>query len=119
MRSLIMIVVAAFIATIGQSALADEAAVKAALLKKYPQLQVQSVTKTPLAGMYEIYADGQLHYTDEKATYLFVNAMMIDTDKKTNLTEERMNKLTAISFNQLPLDLAFRKVKGKGTRKLA
>ena len=45
--------------------------------------------------------------------------MMIDTDKKTNLTEERMNKLTAISFDQLPLDLAFRKVKGKGTRKLA
>ena len=31
MRSLIMIVVAAFIATIGQSALADEAAVKAAV----------------------------------------------------------------------------------------
>lgn len=119
MRSLIMILVAVFIAMIGHSALADQASVKAALLKKYPQLQVQSVAKTPLAGMYEVYADGQLHYTDEKATYLFVNAMMIDTDKKINLTEERMNKLTAISFNQLPLDLAFRKVKGKGTRKLA
>lgn len=119
MRKLTMILAAAFVAMIGQTALASEATVKAALLKKYPQIQIQSVLKTPLAGMYEVYADGQLHYTDEKASYLFVNAMMIDTDKKTNLTEERMNKLTAISFNQLPLDLAFRKVKGKGTRKLA
>lgn len=119
MRKLILIFTAAFVAMISQTALANEATVKAALLKKYPQIQIQSVLKTPLAGMYEVYADGQLHYTDEKATYLFVNAMMIDTDKKTNLTEERMNKLTAISFDQLPLDLAFRKVKGKGTRKLA
>ena len=119
MRKLILIFIAAFVAMISQTALANEATVKAALLKKYPQIQIQSVLKTPLAGMYEVYADGQLHYTDEKATYLFVNAMMIDTDKKTNLTEERMNKLTAISFDQLPLDLAFRKVKGKGTRKRA
>jgi len=119
MRKLILIFTAAFVAIISQTALANEATVKATLLKKYPQIQIQSVLKTPLAGMYEVYADGQLHYTDEKATYLFVNAMMIDTDKKTNLTEERMNKLTAISFDQLPLDLAFRKVKGKGTRKLA
>jgi thiol:disulfide interchange protein DsbC len=36
-----------------------------------------------------------------------------------NLTEERMNRLMAIRFDQLPLDLAFKKVKGKGTRKLA
>jgi len=119
MRNFMTILVSALIATIGLAAHADEASVKAALLKKYPQIQIQSVAKTPLAGMYEVYADGQLHYTDEKAAYLFVNASMIDTDKKSNLTEERMNKLTAISFNQLPLDLAFRKVKGKGTRKLA
>ena len=30
-----------------------------------------------------------------------------------------MQKLTAIKFDDLPLDLAFKKVKGKGTRKLA
>ena len=80
MRKFIMLLIAAFIAVIGQTASANEAAVKAALLKKYPQIQIQSVLKTPLAGMYEVYADGQLHYTDEKATYLFVNARMIDTD---------------------------------------
>jgi thiol:disulfide interchange protein DsbC len=98
---------------------ASEATVKAALMKKYPEIPVESVTKTPVAGIYEAFANGQLIYTDENATYLFVNANLIDTEKKANLTEERMGKLTAIRFDQLPLNLAVKKVKGKGTRKLA
>ena len=98
---------------------ASEATVKAALQKKYPDIAVESVVKTPLAGIYEVFANGQLIYADEKAAYLFTNASLIDTDNKVNLTEERMNRLTAIRFDQLPLDLAFKKVKGKGTRKLA
>lgn len=97
---------------------ASEATVKAALQKKYPDIAVESVLKTPLAGIYEVFANGQLIYTDEKVAYLFTNASLIDTDNKVNLTEERMNRLTAIKFDQLPLDLAFKKVKGKGTRKL-
>ncbi len=66
-----------------------------------------------------MFSNGQMIYTDENAAYLFVNANLIDTEKKANLTEERMSKLTAIKFDQLPLNLAFKKVKGKGTRKLA
>ena len=98
---------------------ASEATVKAALQKKFPDIAIESVIKTPMAGIYEVFANGQLIYADEKAAYLFTNASLIDTDKKVNLTEERMNRLTAIRFDQLPLDLAFKKVKGKGTRKLA
>lgn len=119
MRNFMMICVATLVAALSQSSLASEATVKADLLKKYPQIQIESVMKTPLAGMYEVYADGQLLYTDEKASFLFINASMIDTEKKNNLTEERMSKLTAINFNQLPLNLAFKRVKGNGSRKLA
>ena len=36
-----------------------------------------------------------------------------------NVTEECSRKLFAIDFNQLPLDLAVKKVKGKGERKIA
>ena len=98
---------------------ASEATIKAALQKKFPDIAIEGVIKTPMAGIYEVYANGQLIYTDEKVAYLFTNANLIDTDKKVNLTEERMSRLTAIRFDQLPLDLAFKKVKGKGTRKLA
>jgi len=101
------------------SAAASEATIKATMQKKYPDVPVESVMKTPLPGIYEVFANGQMLYTDEKATYMFVNANMIDIEKRTNLTEERMAKLTAIKFEQLPLNLALKKVKGKGTRKLA
>lgn len=100
-------------------AAASEATVKAALIKKYPEIPVESVVKTPVAGIYEVFAGGQLIYTDENASYLFVNASLIDSEKKVNLTEERMSKLTAIRFEQLPLNLAVKRVRGKGTRKLA
>lgn len=101
------------------SASGSEATVKAALQKKYPEVPVETVTKTPVTGIYEVFSNGQMIYTDENANYLFVNANLIDTEKKANLTEERMSKLTAIRFDQLPLNLAVKKVKGKGTRKLA
>jgi len=119
MQKIISIVVFLALACASAMAGASEATVKAALLKKYPDVPVESVTKTPLAGIYEVYSNGQLIYTDEQAAFMFVDAKLIDTEKKLNLTEERMSKLTAIKFDQLPLNLAFKKVKGKGTRKLA
>ena len=119
MQKIIAVATLLLLACTSTIAAASEASVKAAMQKKYPDIQVEKVTKIPLAGMYEIYANGQMIYTDENVTYLFVNANLIDADKKINLTEERMNELTAIKFEQLPLNLAFKKVKGKGTRKLA
>jgi len=119
MRKVIAVVSLLLLACVSTMAGASEATVKAALQKKYPDIPVESVTKTPLAGIYEVFSNGQLIYTDEKAAYLFVNASLIDTDRKANLTEERMGRLTAIKFDQLPLNLAFKKVKGKGTRKFA
>jgi thiol:disulfide interchange protein DsbC len=98
---------------------ASEATVKAAFQKKFPEVLVENVSKTPLPGIYEIFANGSLIYTDEKVAYLFVNAELIDSDKKLSLSEERLNQLTAIKFDELPLNLAVKKVKGKGTRKLA
>lgn len=100
-------------------AVADETTVKAAFQKRYPDIVVEGVNKTPLPGIYEVFANGDLIYTDEKAAYLFIGANLIDAEKKSSLSEQRMNQLTSIKFDQLPLNLAFKKVKGKGTRKLA
>ena len=119
MKRSVLAIVLPVLASVSIAAGASEATVKAALLKKYPDVPVASVTRTPLAGIYEVLSNGQLIYTDEHAAYLFVNANLIDIDKKANLTEERMSKLTAIKFDQLPLDLALKKVRGKGTRRLA
>jgi thiol:disulfide interchange protein DsbC len=101
------------------SAYADEAKVKSILEKNYPQIgKVDKVYKAPYLGLYEVVADDQLFYTDEKAQYL-INGNIYDLKSGRNLTEERSRKLFAVDFNSLPLELAVKRVKGNGERKLA
>ena len=96
---------------------ADEASVKKAMEAKLGG-KISSVTKTPYLGLYEIYADGQILYTDEKQSVIIAGAL-IDGKTMQNHTAERMHKLTAISFSDLPLDSAVKQVRGDGRRVLA
>jgi thiol:disulfide interchange protein DsbC len=101
------------------SAYADEASVKEILQDKYPTLgHVDKVHKANILGLYEVEMDGQLFYTDEKAQYLF-NGSIYDLKKNRNLTEERSRKVFAVDFDKLPLDLAIKRVKGDGSRRMA
>jgi thiol:disulfide interchange protein DsbC len=43
---------------------------------------------------------------------------MYDTATKQNLTEARSRKLNRVALDKLPMDLAFKRVKGDGSRKL-
>lgn len=101
-------------------ALADVAEVKKAIAEKLPKLNTEgmTVTKTGVLGLYEVFADGQLFYTDEGAHYLFLGDI-VDTKNMKSMTEERVRTLTAIKFDSLPLDLAIKQVKGNGKRKIA
>lgn len=98
---------------------ADPSAVKKILEKNYPQIgTVDNVYKAPYLGLYEVVMDGQLLYTDEKAQYL-INGSIFDLKSGHNLTEERSHKLFAVDFNSLPIELAVKRVKGNGERKMA
>jgi len=81
-------------------------------------VKVISVIKSPYLGLYEVYADGQILYTDEKMTALFAGTL-IDGKTMKNVTAERMQKLAAIKFSDLPLELAVKQVRGDGKRLLA
>ncbi|MGH8620251.1 MAG: DsbC family protein [Burkholderiales bacterium] len=105
--------------TLAGPALAQEAAIRQALQKKFPEIPVEVVTKSPIAGLWEVYGGGQIFYVDEKVAYVIERGVMVDTDKRTNLTEERLNKLSFVKFNDLPFASSFRIVRGKGTRKMA
>lgn len=98
---------------------AGEAEIRKSIQSNFPSAgKPEHITKTPYAGLYEIVIDGQLLYTDEKGTYLF-DGNIIETKSRTNVSEERRRKLFAIDFDKLPLDLAVKKVKGNGKRKMA
>lgn len=80
---------------------------------------VESVTKTPYGGLYEVLLkNGQLVYSDEKGSFI-VDGSVIDMKTRRDVTQARLNELAAIDFSTLPLDQAIKQVKGKGTRVIA
>lgn len=102
------------------SATAQEATIRKNLGERIPQLQkIDEVTKSPMPGLFEIRVNGtEIYYTDAEGNFL-LQGNLIDTKQRRNLTEERVDKLTAISFDALPLKDAFTIVRGNGKRKLA
>lgn len=106
------------LAAFGLSAIADEAEIRKSMEAKLGT-KVESVTKSGFMGLYEVYADGNIFYTDEKVTAIVVSGQLIDAKTMKNVTDERMKKLTAIKFNELPLDRAIKQVRGDGKRVMA
>ncbi|MBI4807642.1 MAG: DsbC family protein [Nitrosomonadales bacterium] len=96
------------------------ASIKETLQKNYEQLigPVDQVNKSPIPGLYEVVTGDHIFYTDKSAQYL-IDGDMFDLKARRNITKARSQQLFAIDFNQLPLDLAVKKVKGNGSRKMA
>ena len=100
-------------------AYAGEAQIKTILERDYPHIgKIQQVNKAPVPGLYEVVTQSEVLYTDDKVQYLIVGNIM-DLKAGRNLTEERARKLFAIDFKALPFDLAIKRVKGNGQRKMA
>jgi thiol:disulfide interchange protein DsbC len=95
----------------------EAAGLKTVLQQKFPGAEIRGVAKSPYFGLYEVMFDDRIVYTDAKAKYVLFGAVY-DTDSKTNLTEDRQRKLNRVNVAALPLDLAIKKVKGNGARKL-
>jgi thiol:disulfide interchange protein DsbC len=106
--------------TLTLGAFAQEAAIRKNLGERIPQLQkIDEVSKSAMPGLYEVRVNGtDILYTDAEGNFL-IQGSLIDTKLRRNLTEERIDKLTAVEFNSLPLKDAFTIVRGDGKRKMA
>jgi len=101
------------------SPLSQEATIRKNLAERIPQLQkIDEVAKSPVPGLWEIRVNGtEILYTDAEGNFL-IQGSVIDTRQRRNLTEERVDKLTAINVDDLSLKDAFTIVRGNGKRKL-
>ncbi|HEY3326997.1 MAG TPA: DsbC family protein [Novimethylophilus sp.] len=101
------------------TACADEAAIRKALQAIYPKAKVESVSKTPYPGLYEVFVEGQIFYSDDNFTYFIAEGRLIDARTRKDLTASRMDELTKVDFDALPLEQAIKVVRGNGNRKVA
>ncbi len=120
LRSLFAIAATAGFAFYATLASADEAAIRKNLAERLATLpKVDEITKSPMSGLYEVRVNGNdIFYTDADGNFL-IQGNLIDTKQMRNLTEERIEKLTAVDFDKLPLKDAFTIVRGTGKRKVA
>jgi thiol:disulfide interchange protein DsbC len=95
----------------------ETASLRKLLEQKFPGAQINHIEKSGYFGLYEVMLDDNLVYTNPSAAYIFVGSMY-DTTTKQNLTEARSRKLNRVALDKLPYDLAFKRVKGDGSRKL-
>jgi thiol:disulfide interchange protein DsbC len=98
----------------------QEATIRKNISERIPQIpKIEEVTRTPMAGLYEIrLSTNEIYYSDAEGNFL-IQGSLIDTKSRRNLTEEREAKLGAVDFNTLPIKDAITVVRGNGKRKLA
>jgi len=101
------------------AAVAQEAVIRRNIADRLPDFpKIDEVTKTPIPGLYELRIGTEVLYSDEQGNHL-IEGSLIDTRTRANLTEARVNKLTAIDFTSLPLKDALVWKQGNGSRRIA
>jgi thiol:disulfide interchange protein DsbC len=123
LKRLIVLVLLAPVLALAQAGepagkLTSEAIIKRTLEGRLGGVKVDAVSKTPYLGLYEVRVDNEILYTDEKTSYIF-SGNIIDGKSMQNLTEKRLRELSAVKWENLPLDAAVKTVRGNGKRVLA
>ena len=113
------------LAAAGLSAFADDAAIRrnwAAHNPKSPP--IDEISKTPIAGLYELRIDKQVVYTDDQGIVAIypsrdqADGHLVDTRSKVDLTEQRLARIRAQDLPRLPYGDAIVFRQGNGARHL-
>ncbi len=99
---------------------ANESTIRKNLAERLPNLPaIEEVRSTPMRGLFEVRVNqSDILYTDAEGNFL-IQGSLIDTRARSNLTEQRVDQLTRLSFKDLPLKDAFTTVRGNGKQKIA
>jgi len=108
-----------FAAGVAQAQSGQEAAIRKAIEPRLGEdAKIESITKTPYSGLYEVRVNGDIFYTDAKGEYLFIGRI-VDTKTFHDHTKARLDDINKIKFSDLPFDSALKMVKGNGKRVIA
>lgn len=118
LRATLTLVLISTCAPVAFAQVPQEALIRKNLAERIPDFpKIDEVSKTVIPGVYEVRIGTEVVYTDERGDYV-IQGNIIETKTRTDLTQARVDKLTAIDFAALPLKDAIVWKQGSGARKL-
>ncbi len=97
---------------------ASEASIRQLFQSKIPDVTVESVTRAPMPGLYEVVGNGHIFYTDEKVNFI-IRGVLFDarTPAMRNVTKARNAELASQALSK-STENAIKRVRGNGRRVL-
>lgn len=80
---------------------------------------IDSISTTPIAGIYQVTSGNEIFYSDSTGRYAFVGGALMDMKDRRDVTAPALEKLNTIPWESLPLSQAIVQVHGNGQRKMA
>jgi thiol:disulfide interchange protein DsbC len=94
------------------------AQLRATLTQRYPEVHIEAIEPSPVAGLYAVFAGGRVLYADASGEHLLLGKL-VDTRTRRDLSADALDAHNSIDFAKLPFADAIRIVKGNGTRRVA
>jgi thiol:disulfide interchange protein DsbC len=96
----------------------EEAQLRKALQAKLPQMSVESITRLPFGGLYEVILSGEVVYTDARGDFLMGGTLYdLRAGPPRNVTQETQQKIAARALTTTH-ENAIKMVRGNGKRVL-